>query len=69
MRVWTLVTDVRPDSGDLPVTVVRSKERNLAYFTRYIPEGEMDQEAKDSVSKYFNEGEMVTGENWYPPLA
>lgn len=60
---WALVTDARPDEGDFPVLVVKSRDRDRAVWTRYR---EFDEtEDRRAVAEFFDNGENVYLEEWY----
>lgn len=64
---WQLVTEDSPRNDELPATVVRSKSRNLAYWRTYIAGDQLPLLEKMEVSPYFEPGEIVCTEDWFPP--
>lgn len=68
--IWQLVSDGRPDAADFPVTVVRSQERDRAVWTPLLKvKPSESEEIRKSVAQFFEHGEYLTSEDWYPPLA
>lgn len=69
---WRLVTDSSPSIEDLPVTVIRSRERDRIVWTSLLPrstEAQFSDEVKQSVSSFFEHGETVGAEDWWPRLS
>lgn len=67
--IWHPITKTNPGPGDYPVTVVLSRQDpGKGVWGELLPE-EMSNELKQSVAPFFEEGETVYREDWYPPLA
>lgn len=64
MVKWKVVTKTEPDTGDFPVTIVRSRDRDRAVWTKYL-DRVLSGEDRESVAEYFEDGEMVTSEDWF----
>lgn len=67
-RQWTFLHDRWPRAEELPVTVVLSYSRpDYGVWTSYTPE--LTPEFKAEANIYFNDGEHVQAQDWFPPLA
>jgi len=64
---WRLVTPASPDRSELPVTVVRSRSQRHAVWMPYIED--LNDERKQALGQFFEHGEILYAEDWYPPLA
>lgn len=63
---WRVVTDASPEVSDLPVTVVTSRDRDRQVWTS-LQEDNAD--LKASVVPFFDNGETVGREDWYPRIS
>lgn len=65
-RKWFSFNDRPPSQSDLPITVVRSVTNpDKRIWTPYIEE--LTDEDKASVDPFFDHGETVSAEDWFPP--
>ena len=63
---WQLVTDTRPDTADFPVTAVRSRTRDRAVWAPGVLPIPLSEEHKESLYHFFEAGEIVCAEEWWP---
>lgn len=59
---WHPVTPTSPRPEELPVTVVRSRQRNHAYWTAYQTEEKVTDEMKQTVAQHFDQ---MTDRRWW----